>query len=169
MPKIPLEIRYERHIERLPDGGCWLWNGNRNQAGYGQLRVGRTGNGPVISVHRWAYEKWKGPIGKGLMVLHKCDNPRCSNPEHLYAGTGKQNAADAIARGRRAKRYKFGPRKSKLSDDDVRAIRASEEKTWQIAHRFNISETHAYQIKTRRRKAHVPDPAGPVQVDGMDF
>lgn len=157
-PHIPLEQRYEAHIERVP-GGCWVWHGNRNQRGYGQFRVGRTGNGPVISVHRWAFERWKGPIPPGLWVLHTCDNPRCSNPDHLYAGTAKQNSADKLERHPNARGYKlpFRPRRGILSDDDVRAIRVAEGNCSEIGAKFLVSDVYVAQIRNRTRKANVPD------------
>jgi len=162
-PKIPLEVRYERKIVRGSEpGDCWIWHGNRNQAGYGQFRVGRTGNGPVISVHRWAYERAKGPIATGLLVLHKCDNPRCSNPEHLYVGTQLDNARDRSERHPNARGYKRPvglTRAGRICDDEVREIRAAEGTTGEIAARFGISEAYVHGIRTRRRKSGVPDLA----------
>ncbi len=156
-PKIPLELRYERHIRRGPElDDCWLWAGNANQAGYGQFRVGRRGN-PVISVHRWAYSYFVGPIPDGAWVLHRCDNPRCSNPKHLYAGTPMNNAADCVDRERRAKKHKFGARQMKLTDAHVRAIRKDTRPAMCVARRYGISEPHVSAIRSRKRKGHVPD------------
>jgi hypothetical protein len=154
--KIPLEIRYERHIDRSagPDG-CWVWTGSGNQAGYGQLRVGR--KGPVISVHRWAYEHFVGPIPEGYWVCHHCDNPKCSNPKHLYAGTPQENMRDAVVRGRRPKKVKFGGRVKKLTDDMVRAIRADTRPACLVAVNFGVSECTVFAIRARRRKDHVPN------------
>lgn len=153
--RMPLDIRYELHINRIP-GGCWEWQSAHNQAGYGQFIIGRPGNG-VISVHRWAYEHFVGPIPDGLLVLHKCDNSRCSNPDHLYVGTQKDNTNDKKARGRYAKTHVFGPRHRKLTDDDVRAIRLDERPQYVIAAAYKISESHVSGIKSRVRKGHVPD------------
>lgn len=154
---VPLEIRYERHIRRTR--GCWIWEGAANQAGYGQIIVGRVGspNRQVISVHRWAYEHFVGPIPDGMWVCHRCDNPRCSNPKHLYAGTPTQNASDASTRSRRAKQYKFGARYRKLTDDDVRAIRIDERTLAAIGIAYDVSECHVSNIKRRIRKASVAD------------
>ena len=54
--------------------------------------------------HRVSYEMFHGPIPDGLYVLHECDNPNCVNPNHLKAGTQKQNMMDAVARGRLSKK-----------------------------------------------------------------
>ena len=78
-------------------GGCWLWTGARTSRGYGSFRV----TGYSWSAHRLAYEFHWGPVPAGLHVLHRCDNPRCVRPAHLYVGTPSDNLADALARGRR--------------------------------------------------------------------
>lgn len=157
-PRIPLEMRFERKIERgaTPDD-CWIWHGNRNQAGYGQFRVGRTGNGPVISVHRWAYEYFVGPIPAGKWICHHCDNPRCANPRHLYAGDPWENVSDCKERVRRAKTYAFGGRVNKLTDDQVRAIRVDQRDSVLVALAHGVSAVHVDKVKRRLRKAHVPD------------
>lgn len=156
---IPLEIRYERHIRRTDS--CWVWTKHVNNNGYAQMRVGRTGNGPIWLVHRWAYQHFVGPIPEGKLVLHHCDNKRCSRPDHLYLGTHKDNARDAVVRGRRATSYAFGPRHRKITDDHVRAIRQDDRPTHEIAAAFQISEPHVFAIKSKLRKGHVPDD-GPV-------
>jgi len=76
--------------------GCLEWQGHLLHNGYGQMRV----NGKRIKAHRFAWESVNGDIPDGLLVLHKCDNPRCVNIEHLYLGTQKENARDRDSRGR---------------------------------------------------------------------
>lgn len=75
--------------------GCWVWGGYKVK-GYG--RVYR--NNRQVSVHRLIWEFYKGPIPQGVQVLHKCDNPSCSNPEHLFLGTQKDNVHDCMNKGR---------------------------------------------------------------------
>lgn len=75
---------------------CWEWQGRKTQKGYGRLER----NGKTIRAHRLAYEIANGPIPCGKMVLHSCDNPPCCNPAHLRMGTARDNAVDAITRGR---------------------------------------------------------------------
>lgn len=150
---VPLPIRLARHTERTP--GCWLWRGTIQTTGYGQIRVGQ--RGPVYLAHRLAWELANGPIPKGMLVLHHCDNPPCVRPDHLFLGTHRDNALDCIAKGRRPKHHRPHTRMRKLSDDQVRAIRADPRPIWQVAHDHGVSETAAYNVRTRRRKALVPD------------
>lgn len=154
---VPLHIRYERHINRTES--CWLWTGPLGSQGYPQMRVGRSGNGPIWLVHRWAYQHFVGPIPEGLMVLHKCDIRHCSNPDHLYVGTQKDNMRDRSERHPNARGYKrpFIARHKKLSDDDVRGIRQDDRPHYLIATQYKISETHVFGIKARIRKQHVSD------------
>lgn len=78
------------------ESGCWLWLGERFQSGYGRLRE----RGRYIRAHRWAYERFIGPIPPGLQVNHTCDTPPCVCPDHLYVGTQHENMADSVARRR---------------------------------------------------------------------
>lgn len=80
------------------DNGCWLWIGSSS---------GRPGmtypcffDRKIIKGHRWSYQFFKGEIADGLFVLHKCDNPMCVNPDHLFLGTNQDNVKDAVSKGR---------------------------------------------------------------------
>ena len=77
--------------------GCWLWTRCVNYGGYGQIGVSGLG---TSFVHRVAFELWNGPFDSALCVLHRCDNPRCFNPDHLFLGTKLDNARDMIAKNR---------------------------------------------------------------------
>ena len=150
---LPVDVRFWRFVE--PCEGCWEWKGNRNTTGYGQIRVGR--KGPSYLAHRISYELHKGPIPDGKIVRHICDNPSCVNPDHLEVGTHKDNAQDCIDRGRRARRIRPHTRMRKLTDDQVRAIRADRRHAMLVAIDHGISEVTVYNIRARRRKALVPD------------
>jgi HNH endonuclease len=78
------------------ESGCWIYTGGWGSNGYGVIWH----EGKQKSVHRVSFELYKGPVPPGLYVLHKCNNKPCFNPDHLYAGTAKQNTADMIEAGR---------------------------------------------------------------------
>jgi hypothetical protein len=83
--------------------GCWGWIGNTDGKGYGTLS-NRKGNGfSPEKAHRVSYEKFYGEIPKGMNVCHACDNPVCTNPQHLWIGTQKENMQDCGAKGRVSK------------------------------------------------------------------
>lgn len=92
--------RYNRlHIDCVPDEhGCLVWpyQLNRTGSGYGQVTI----SGRKEYVHRVAWELTNGPIPAGLQVLHRCDNPPCFEPDHLFLGTQADNIRDALAKGR---------------------------------------------------------------------
>lgn len=78
--------------------GCWVWAGNTNTGGYGNLMIAAMRR-PVMA-HRLAYTITRGEIPAGMCVLHSCDNPPCVDPDHLRIGTQKDNMADRSERGR---------------------------------------------------------------------
>lgn len=89
---------WQKVITHGPDE-CWEWTGSKGFKGYGQLRI----NGRIVAAHRFSYELHNGPIPDGLDCLHECDNPPCTNPEHLFLGTALDNHLDMAAKGRGSK------------------------------------------------------------------
>lgn len=85
-----------RHCVPGDEDDCWEWTGNTGELGYGKLSC----FGEHYSAHRLSYELHFGSIPVGLWVLHKCDNPPCCNPKHLFLGTAKDNADDRTKKGR---------------------------------------------------------------------
>ena len=79
--------------------GCWEWTRGKNRGGYGKFRT-RGRHGKFHRAHRAAWELTNGPIPDGLCVCHRCDNPPCCNPAHLFLGTQAENLRDMVAKGR---------------------------------------------------------------------
>ncbi len=88
--------RFWSKVDKSDD--CWNWTAGKAHNGYGLFKV----RSKTIRAHRFSWELANGKIPKGLQINHKCDNPACVNPDHLYAGTQKQNRQDAVKRGRTA-------------------------------------------------------------------
>jgi len=91
------EEAWENQVIKNNDNECWGWNGALTD-GYGQLRFKL--NGRMLRAHRVSYEIHFGKIPAGMFVCHKCDNPICSNPTHLFLGTNLDNLNDCIKKGR---------------------------------------------------------------------
>lgn len=81
---------------KADERGCHIWQGSKIVRGYGRLQVA----GYTVLAHRHSYTLNVGPIPPGISVCHKCDNPSCVNPEHLFLGSAKDNADDMMAKGR---------------------------------------------------------------------
>lgn len=98
---------------------CWNWNKTKTIQGYGRIKV----NKKLYLPHRLSYEEFIGPIGD-LCVLHKCDNPSCINPEHLFLGTKKDNVQDMFNKGRENPRKGIYNGNSKLKPHHILKIRS---------------------------------------------
>lgn len=102
MPKNSLRIItidwLMQHKEISPKG-CWIFTGCKTTAGYGIVSVGGR-NGKLMYTHRLMWASIYGEIGEGLEILHKCDNPPCMNPDHLFKGTQTDNNLDKVNKGR---------------------------------------------------------------------
>ncbi len=104
-------------VQRSDNASCWPWLKSTQRSGYGRLAF----KGSRMGSHQIAWILVNGPIGNGLCVLHKCDNPTCCNPSHLFLGTNNDNIADRMAKGRSVVGSKH--KKSKLTEETVRQAR----------------------------------------------
>ena len=135
---------------------CWLWTGPRERKGYGSVTLDG-----VKGAHRIALMLATGVDWPELCALHSCDNPPCCNPDHLRWGTNADNQADKMAR----RRHAFGVKQhdAKLTEDDVRAIRAALSagvRQCDLARQYGVTDVLIYYIRTRRIWRHVPDEKG---------
>lgn len=146
-----LPQRLSRKIT-ISKNGCWLWNGSKNNNGYGQCRV----NKKLLLAHRYIWEITNGPIPEGLHVLHKCDVPNCVNPEHLFLGDHQANMNDMKIKGRMAKGEGYGF--SKLTLQEVFEIRNSyqpgtsgEYSQAGLAQKYHINQSEISRILNHKR------------------
>jgi hypothetical protein len=134
---------------KIEDDGCWNWTGVVNGWGYGRLAYQSTHQ----AAHRYAYEEFIGPIPEDKCVCHRCDNPSCVNPEHLFLGTLADNSQDMVRKGRH-----IGSRK--LNEEKVRVIRqliARGVKHKDIASTYGVTRSAIGNIATKTTWAHVKD------------
>jgi hypothetical protein len=147
------ETRFWAKVARGP--GCWEWTGALSR-GYGQFAVG--GSKRVLGAHRVSWEHVNGPVPPGLFVLHRCDNPRCVRPDHLFIGTIKDNTADMLAKGRHNPPRGSRCGTSKLTESDAAAIRSLAAEGFAhpiIASRFSVSRPTVSLIVARKTWRHV--------------
>lgn len=96
-PIIPVEVRFSTKYLINEVTNCWEWTKATNNIGYGMFRFDSNG---MRTAHRVSYELYNGPIPKGMIVCHTCDNPKCVNPDHLWLGTQLDNYLDMVSKGR---------------------------------------------------------------------
>lgn len=117
---------------------CWLWMGALNCKGYGTTSTRRGARAGGIThqlAHRQAFALTSGSPGH-LHVLHRCDNPRCCNPRHLFLGTHQENMADMVSKGRNARGKNVV---NKLTEGDVREIRQRELSQSAMAEKYGVT------------------------------
>lgn len=128
-----VEQGFAKHVIRgaSPDE-CWQWSGSTDRDGYGKFNS----KGKVMCGSRASYLLHRGPIREGLQVLHRCDNRRCTNPDHLFIGDRFDNMRDAAEKGRLST-----TRKSfvSLTDVDLEEIRSCDMPKRAIARKFGVA------------------------------
>ena len=140
---------------------CWIWKGARavrmnalgENVGYGHVRVEKR----LRLAHRVSFELFKGEIPEGMHVLHRCDTPLCVNPRHLFLGTHEDNMKDMVIKNRHLMNRRRGEKhsQSKVTEQQVLEIRASNEKLKVLAERYGVTFGLIGHIKARRAWKHI--------------
>lgn len=148
--------RFWEKVDVCAPDECWEWLGAKDGAGYGDFKYwGRQTKATRVM---WHYMRGFIPNDgsyHGYCVLHKCDNPGCVNPDHLFLGTHAENMRDRDNKGRQAKGSEAG--RTKLTEADVARIRdlRGKETTRVTAERFGISHAYVSAIRHGRAWAHL--------------
>lgn len=164
-PKIDPEIRFWMNVRSSRDS-CWEWQAAKNREGYGWFTPARGGQ---CGAHRFSYQLHFGPISKGMFVCHRCDNPPCVRPDHLFLGTNAENICDAIQKGRKAAIRGSAHGISRLTEEDVRLMRTlydsapsvgnsgrkANRTVIELAEKFNVSKTTVQLVCLRKTWTHI--------------
>jgi hypothetical protein len=157
--RITTRERFERKV--LPwfePNGCQLWIGtiNKQSGGHGRFYL----NKKYPTAHRVSYELYVGPIPNDMQVLHKCDNPPCVNPDHLFLGTQQDNIADMGAKGRKKVFHGIEHGMAKINPEkafEIRWLHASGYSSRKLAAMYDVSKRtiqNVYQNKLWQQECH---------------
>lgn len=149
-----LESRIEKHSIPEPNSGCTIWTGAIATGGYGQIRFGKE----TWAIHRVVYFLNYGPFDRQLCVCHRCDNPSCINPSHLFLGTDADNNADMLNKGRGVVLRGEEHSRVLLKDSDIIEIfrlRSTGLKQSELAARFNVNVATIAGVLSRINWKHI--------------
>jgi uncharacterized C2H2 Zn-finger protein len=168
-------VRFWNSINFDGDNGCWIWVGCTSEYGYGLISwkwPGRKSRSTLS--HRVSWLLNMGEFDYSLDVLHKCDNPPCVRPSHLFLGTAADNMHDMDAKGRRRSKPSIGEKHpmSKLRDRDVVLIKSmlsAGDMVHDVARCFGVSPHTIYKIRSGQLWSHVRlgDNENPVAVGAV--
>jgi len=144
-----MKKRFESHV--VKKDGCWGWKSTIHHSGYALIKLEKQ-----IGAHVASWIIHNGQIPKEMCVCHKCDNPVCSNPDHLFLGSHKDNSQDMVKK----KRHSFGEKNffSKLHEDDVIKIKElldNKISCAEISRRFNVTQGCVHHIKSGKTWKHI--------------
>ena len=142
------------NVDQSSESSCWPWKGCVHENGYGRF----SWRGFDLRSHRVAFAiAHNTPVPGCVMICHRCDNPLCCNPRHLFLGVAADNNGDAREKGRAVTPRGLANGNAKLSDEDVRAIIESDSAGVVLAHRFGVSQSLISMIRRGSRRKMVGD------------
>lgn len=136
-----------------PKGECWEFQGAKHKFGYGMINRSGMKASEVTTAHAYAWEIENGTVPDSLYVCHRCDNPACCRPEHLFLGTHQDNVDDMVGKARNV----YGTRhvRAKLTEDDVERILEDSRSARKIAEEYGVSRQLIDGIRSGQRWSHV--------------
>jgi len=149
------EARFLKRVNVKTKDECWEWTASQNRVGWhGQWR---NAAGQIELTHRASWRLFKSEIPGGMFVLHKCDNPLCVNPGHLFLGTQSDNLHDMWGKGRARPGTSRGEKHgmSKLTAQAVTEIRNSQLSGVELAKQFGVTTTTICDVRKRRIWKHI--------------
>ena len=138
-----------------PNSGCWLWLGAGSENKYGDVRPFFHFDGKSRLAYRVSYRWFKGEIPRGMQVCHTCDNGLCVNPDHLFAGTAKDNSDDCLRKNRCRYLYGEDHPQCKLTSDhiaEIRALRCKGLLHREIAIKFGVTRERVGQVLAGQKR-----------------
>ena len=152
---MPIAERFWRRVKRGAQTECWEWQGGMFSDGYGAFTMDKRAR----KAHRVAWELENGPIPHGLVICHRCDNPACVNPSHLFPGTWAENSHDRDTKGRTCRTPGSERWSSKLTEAIVLDIRARyiprKVTLQQLADEYGVCMQLISQIVNRKIWTHI--------------
>lgn len=164
------EERFWSKVRKGEPEECWLWTHATTDKGYGCFRLTKVGptRGRLVKAHRFSWEIANGPIADGLDVLHRCDNPPCVNPTHLFLGTNRDNVRDMYRKGRNAPLPRFygeDHHSARFTAEQVLVVRAEYRRgdkrfgAKPLARKYGVHESVITAIVRRKTWKHVEERA----------
>lgn len=146
-----LKERFYEKVALIPFHSCWEWVGNRKLSGYGRIDFQKKS----YLAHRLSWEIHRGEVPRGMFVCHKCDNPSCVNPDHLFIGSHQENMDDMRRKGRCRRISGVAHYKAKLQEKQIVQIRNSDMSSRRLAVIFGVSHHNILSIKNRKTWKHL--------------
>ena len=142
-----LRARFWSKVNILGADDCWEWQAHRKGNGYGQFTLRK---GVFLTASRVSLALSGVVLGPELVACHTCDNPPCVNPNHLFAGTQRDNGNDCVQKGRANRASRAAHPSARLTEADIRAIRSEPERYGvkaRLSRKYGVSETAIRRIR----------------------